>query len=245
MGRNETTRDRPWRGTFHRLAIYSRALSPAEIRSDGGLVRYDLASVPARGGLLTQGSVLTIGGDEASMVTRGLFVLNDLLYSRVGNPPPCVDTTPVPTKPGMSQRAIAEARLADASCGGCHAKFEPLAFSLEKFDGVGAFHEVDDHRNKLREDGEILLPGEAAPVSYETIGEFTDLLANSERVRMGITRKLTQFVIGRPLVASDQPILERIHEATHSNGGTYEALITAIVMSDLVQMTGTEAGSAR
>ena len=30
-------------------------------------------------------------------------------------------------------------------------EFEPLAFSLEKFDGVGAFHEVDDHGNKLRE----------------------------------------------------------------------------------------------
>ena len=37
----------------------------------GGLARYDLKSVPERGGLLTQGSVLTIGGDEASMVTRG------------------------------------------------------------------------------------------------------------------------------------------------------------------------------
>ena len=30
-------------------------------------------------------------------------------------------------------------------------------------------------------------------------------VAGSQRVRMGITRKLTQFVIGRPLVASDQP----------------------------------------
>ncbi|MEE2934519.1 MAG: hypothetical protein VYA84_00815 [Planctomycetota bacterium] len=39
-------------------------------------VRYDLTEIPSRGGLLTHGSVLTIGGDNASMVTRGLFVLN-------------------------------------------------------------------------------------------------------------------------------------------------------------------------
>ncbi len=48
-----------------------------------GLERYELASFPARGGLLTQGSVLTIGGDEASMVARGLFVLHDLLRGSV------------------------------------------------------------------------------------------------------------------------------------------------------------------
>ncbi|MDE0736673.1 MAG: DUF1592 domain-containing protein, partial [Pirellulaceae bacterium] len=39
-----------------------------------GINRYDLTSVPGRGGLLTQGSVLTVGGDEASMVARGLFI---------------------------------------------------------------------------------------------------------------------------------------------------------------------------
>ncbi|HUG90017.1 MAG TPA: LamG-like jellyroll fold domain-containing protein, partial [Planctomycetaceae bacterium] len=238
---NETSKDRPWRGTFHRLAIDSRALSAEEIRSEGGLARYDLAAVPARGGLLTQGSVLTIGGDEASMVTRGLFVFNDLLYSRVGNPPPCVDTTPVPTKPGMSQRAIAETRLADQSCSGCHSKFEPLAFSLEKFDGTGAFHDVDEHGNKLREDGQIVFPGEAQPVSYQTTGEFLDLLAGSERVRRGITRKLTQFAIGRPLVETDGPVVDKIHQTAQEAGGTYAALMTAIVMSDLVQRTGTEA----
>ena len=45
-----------------------------------GLAKYDLSAVPERG-LLTYVSVLTIGGDEASMVTRGLFVLHDLLRS--------------------------------------------------------------------------------------------------------------------------------------------------------------------
>ena len=47
-----------------------------------GLQRYDLSKIPERGGLLTQGSILTVGGDEASMVTRGLFILHDLLRFR-------------------------------------------------------------------------------------------------------------------------------------------------------------------
>lgn len=233
---NESTKDRPWAGTFHMLAIYDRALSPEEIRSRvESPSRYDLGAIPGRGGLLTQGSVLTVGGDEASMVARGLFVLRNVLWGSVDDPPPCVDTTPVPTQPGMSQRAISEARLANKACTACHSSFEPLAFGLEKFDGLGAYHEVDEHGNKLREDGEILFPGAEKPVAYKSASELMDLLARSDRVRVGITRKLTQFALGRPLTPQDAPAIDKIHESSQKNGGTYAALITAIITSDLVQ----------
>jgi mono/diheme cytochrome c family protein len=239
---NETSHDRPWRGKYHLVAIYSRALSGEEVRANsraraegGAWRRYDLTSVPGRGGLLTQGSALTIGGDEASMVTRGLFVLHELLYSGVADPPPCVDTRPVPTKPGLTQRAVAEARIANQACGGCHAKFEPLAFGLEKFDGVGAFQEADEHGNKLREDGEILFPDQERPVTYKTSAELMDLLAGSDRVRRAITRKVTQFAIGRPIAETDEPVIDAIHQAALKAGGTYADLLTAIVLSDLVQ----------
>ena len=202
--------------------------------------RYDLDSVPSRGGLLTQGSVLTVGGDEASMVTRGLFVLHDLLRGVVKDPPPCVDTTPVPTKPGLTKRAIAEARIANASCGGCHARFEPLAFGLEKFDGLGSYHEKDEHGNKLRDDGEILFPGSAKPVKYKSSKELMNLLAQSARVKESLTWKVAQFAMGRPLSATDAPILDQIHETAQKAGGRYPDLMLAIIQSNLVQKTRTE-----
>ena len=250
---NETTGDRPWRGVFHRVAIYSRPFTPDEVRRNHAagsrvgalgerdtLARYDLKDVPSRGGLLTQGSLLTIGGDEASMVTRGLFILHDLLYSKVGSAPPGTDTRPVPAKPGQSRRAVAETRIADSACVSCHSRFEPLAFGLERFDGVGAYHEVDEHGNRLREDGEILFPGEEKPVPYTTSQELMELLAKSERVKKNITRKLAQFAIGRPLIESDAPIIDAVHARAQEGGGTYASLITAIATSDLVQMTRTE-----
>ncbi len=205
-----------------------------------GMTRYDLTKVPERGGLLTQGSLLTIGGDNASMVTRGLFVLNDLLFSEVGDPPPGLDTTPVPPSPGRSHRAIAMERVESTSCGGCHSRFEPLAYGLERFDGLGSYHKVDRHGNQLREDGEILFPGTGKPVAYKSASELMDLLANSDRVSQCLTRKLTQFALGRPLVAADARSVRQIHGQAHENGGTYASTITAIVMSDLVQQTRTE-----
>jgi hypothetical protein len=200
---------------------------------------YDVSKVKGRGGLLTQASVLTVGGDEASMVSRGLFVLHDLLRGIVRDPPPCVDTTPVPTKPGLTQRAIAEARLANAKCGGCHLRFEPLAFGLEKFDGIGEFHDRDEHGNELQEDGEILIPGTAKSISFRTSEELVNLLAGSERIKETITWKVTQFALGRPLGAADAATVADIHHAAQKAGGTYRDTITAVVLSDLVQTSRT------
>ena len=174
------------------------------------------------------------------MVTRGLFVLNHVLRGRVNAPPACVDTTPVPTEPGLSQRRIAEIRLADSSCAGCHRRFEPLAFSLERFDGIGAWHRRDQHGNDLRQNGEILFPGAEKAVTYETTAELANLLADSPRVSETITWKLAQFSLGRPLMAGDLPELNAIHETARTNGGTYAAVMTALLTSELVRMSRTE-----
>ncbi|MEM9659153.1 MAG: DUF1592 domain-containing protein, partial [Planctomycetota bacterium] len=178
-----------------RLAEHYRLQSAGAGVEGSSLLRYELEDDLARGGLLTQGSLLTVGGDEASMVPRGLLVMHELLRGVVKDPPPCVDTTPIPTKSGVTQRTIALGRLGNPSCGGCHAKFEPLAFGLEKFDGLGTFREQDEHENPLRDDGEILIPGEAESRPYRSAAELMDLLAESPRVKQSITWKLTQFAI--------------------------------------------------
>lgn len=203
--------------------------------------RHDLTGNPARGGLLTHGSVLTMGGDDASMVTRGLFIMHNLLRGVVKDPPPGVDTTPVPARPGHSHRQAAEKRIADKSCGGCHSKFEPLAFALEKYDGLGTFHQEDRHGNSLREDGEVLFPGESTAVSYQTAGDLMDLLAGNERVSKSLTWKICQFSLGRPLTFRDAAHVQSVHASAGKNGGTWSALMTALVTSDLVRMTRTEA----
>lgn len=226
--------------TSSRLADFYDLNSADATTVEKGLVRFDLSDNPYRGGLLTQASVLTMGGDEASMVTRGLFVLRDLLRGTVKPPPPGLDVTPVPAKPGESNRFIAMTRINDNSCGGCHGRFEPLAFGLEKFDGLGAFSPTDEHGNQLREDGEVVIPGEPEPVAYQSTAELMDILAESDRVSQTLTWKVAQWALGRPLTSRDARALDSIHAISHKHGGTYSNLMTALVMSDLVQTTRTE-----
>lgn len=210
-------------------------------RGDQELVRTNLTEDSTRGGLLSHGSVLTVGGDSASMVTRGLFVMHNLLRGVVKDPPPGVDTTPVPARPGLSHRGAAEDRIADRNCGGCHEKFEPLAFGLETYDGLGSFHLKDSHGNQLRQDGDVLIPGEAKAKGYQSTGELMNILARTERVGQSLTWKITQFSLGRPLGIHDALHVEEIHTAARKAGGNYPAVIKSLVLSDLVRMTRTEA----
>lgn len=194
--------------------------------------KYDLSRTP-RGGILTQGSLLTIGGDEASMVTRGLFVLHDLLRGSVKDPPAGVDTTPVPSAPGLSHRVVAERRMLDESCGGCHAKFEPLAFGLEQYDGLARYAKRDHFGNDLREDGEILIPGTSQLINYKNSRQLMDLLAKSSRVRQNIIWKLTQFALGRPIANSDRPHLDTLFLNVREQQ-TYQNVLLNLATSPII-----------
>jgi hypothetical protein len=115
-----------------------------------------------------------------------------------------------------------------------------LAFAFEKFDGVGAFHEEDEYGNALREDGELTIPGAKKAIRYESVAQLADLLAESDRVSKTLTWKVAQWALGRPLTLADAPVLDSIYEEAKKEGTTYSAVLSAIVLSDLVLTTQTE-----
>jgi hypothetical protein len=107
---------------------------------------------------------------------------------------------------------------------------------LERFDGLGSYSRQDRFGNELREDGSVQWPGSEEVFSYETTQQLLVALADSDRLKRGITRKLAQFAIGRPLVPADGPAIDAIHQRGWENGGTYSSLMTEIMVSDLVRL---------
>jgi len=103
--------------------------------------------------------------------------------------------------------------------------------------------EKDEHGNKLREDGVVVIPGRKQPTPYRTAAQLMDVLAGSDRVAETLTWKLTQYALGRPLLEADAPALAKIHAratagASRDGAGTYQRTIVAIVTSDLVAEQG-------
>ena len=192
---------------------------------------YDLSAIEERGGLLTQGALLTIGGDDSSMVSRGLFVFENVLCQHPESPPEGVDTTPPELVPGQSQRDYSEQRVGNPSCAGCHVQFEPFAWGLERYLADGTYALTDYLGNELREDGALRLPSGGGPVDFETADEMMEILAGESSVRECFGAKGVQFAIGRPLIESDECSMGKVQERFAGSGQTWRDLIVAIALS--------------
>jgi hypothetical protein len=108
--------------------------------------RVTLAPESKRGGLLRQGSVLSVTSyaTRTSPILRGVFVLGTSL----GAPPP----VPPPNVPALDESTMAAnlpmrerlaAHRSNAVCASCHRTIDPVGFSLENFNAVGQWRDVE------------------------------------------------------------------------------------------------------
>ena len=107
--------------------------------------RVDLTGTP-RGGVVTQGSVLTVSSyaTRTSPVLRGKWILENLLNAPPPEPPadvPNLDETNIGTS--ASVRMQLEEHRKNPTCASCHRRMDPLGFGLENFDAVGAWRTMD------------------------------------------------------------------------------------------------------
>ncbi len=217
-----------------RVAAYYGLDAPDE----DGVV--DVSGVPERGGLLTQGAILTIGGNDSSMVQRGLFLMDVFLCLDLDSPPDGVDTTPPPLEEGRSQRFYSEERTENPACGGCHRQMEPLAYGLERFDATGRYRTEDEFGNPLRADGEVRFGPWTEPETYTNVGELGAVLSGSERVQDCLTLKLSQWSMGRRLRTGDACALSSLRDAILESDASYRDMLVALAQSPLLRTIRTE-----
>ena len=101
---------------------------------------------PNRGGLLGQGSMLTVTSypNRTSVVQRGKWILDNLLGSPPPPPPPVPDLKPhAPDGRLLTMREAMEQHRSNAICQSCHARMDPIGFALENYDGVGKWRDKD------------------------------------------------------------------------------------------------------
>jgi len=96
-----------------------------------------------RQGVLGFAGILTLRSSAGgtSPTQRGLFVRNHVLCQTVP-PPPRGDVTvlePVPPGVVMSTRERLARHAEDPQCAACHDLMDPIGFSLQNFDAVGAY----------------------------------------------------------------------------------------------------------
>ena len=186
-----------------------------------------------RRGLLGQASILTLNsyGNRTSPVTRGKYVLSNILGTPPPPPPPNVP--PLDEKPGraLSMRERMEAHRANPACSGCHKLMDPIGLSLENFDGIGRWRTTD---------GGVRIDATSTLWDGTTVdgpaGLRRAILGRPEQFARTATEMLLTYALGRGLEYTDMPVVRSVVRESAGRRYRFSSLVAGIVKSGPFQM---------
>jgi hypothetical protein len=195
-----------------------------------------LVRLPAdspRGGILTQGAVLTVTSNptRTSPVKRGLFVLENIL----GTPPPPAPPDVPALEEAAKRFAGREPKLSEMLavhrenklCNSCHERMDPLGLAFENFTALGTWRETE--AGQLIEVSGRLVTGER----FSSVRELKGILTHERRLDYYrcLTEKLLTYSLGRGLTYHDTDTVDQIVGALEREGGRMSVLINGVIES--------------
>ena len=176
-----------------------------------------------RRGLLGHGSILALNSyaNRTSPVTRGKYVLTNILGTPPPEPPPNVP--PLEEKPGkpLTMRERMEAHRESPACASCHKLMDPIGLALENFDGIGRWRTTDagvriDPSSTLWDGSEVNGPA----------GLRQAILSRPEQFARTATEMLLTYALGRGLEYYDMPIVRAIVKDAARSNYRFSSLVT-------------------
>lgn len=203
--------------------------------------RVKLDADSKRGGLLTQGAILSLtsDGQRHRPVHRGKWVM-ECIYGRSPPPPPAnvdaIEPTP-PDQPKASLRVKLDAHKSNASCAACHRKIDPLGFAFDQFDAIGRFREREVVTDGSGENPPVDAGGELPDGrKFRNAGEFKQLVvADLDRFNTALVEKLATFALRRTLTHDDRAALAAVAATSRAHDYRLRDLLEALVTSELFQ----------
>jgi mono/diheme cytochrome c family protein len=197
--------------------------------------KVELPAATRRGGVLTQASVLTVSSyaTRTSPVIRGKWILENILNSAPPPPPPNVPSLKEDEVGAVSMREMLQKHRENPSCAGCHARMDPLGFSLENFDAIGAWREKDgqlaiDTSGELPSGRKFDGPDELRKIVLEDKDAFARCIAE----------KMLTFAIGRGVTRDDQPAITSIAGQMAREDYRFSTLVLGVINSPQFQLRG-------
>ncbi len=177
--------------------------------------KVSLKNMP-RGGLLGQGSILTVTSyaNRTAPTIRGKWVLENILSAPPPPPPPNVPGLRDKNDDGkvLNMRQRMEQHRANPVCASCHKVMDPLGFALENFDATGKWRSMDTASRSAIDASGALPDG----TSFEGFDGLRKVLLEKRREDFVLTvvEKMLTYALGRVLEHTDAPAMRTIIRQT-------------------------------
>lgn len=190
-----------------------------------------------RGGLLGQASVLTVtaNGVETSPVTRGVWILENLLGSPPSPPPPDVEPIEPDTRGTTTIREQLLKHRHVTACADCHSKIDPLGFALEFYDPIGSYRSNYPAKG-LRGKGKQIDGTGNFPDGDSFNNEFElklSLMSRKKQFAKTLIEKLLIFGTGRAVSFQDHQEIEQIAQSIDTTGNGFRDLVKSVATSQI------------
>ncbi len=221
--------------------------------TDSDLKLVTLPKSSPRGGVLTQGAILTVtaNGTNTSPVMRGAWVLDRILGTPPSPPPANVPAIEPDIKGATTMRQqLAQHRDNDA-CRSCHATIDPPGFALENYDVMGAWRDryrslgkgqpvrelIRGHKPQFRLAMEVDAGGQTSSGdSFKDIYDFKQILLQNERqIARNAVERLVAYSTGTAVGFADRAEVESILDKHEAEGFGLRDLVISIVSSNTFQ----------
>lgn len=185
---------------------------------------------PNRGGLLGQGSVLTVtaNGIETSPVTRGVWLLENIFGTPPAPPPDNVPAIDPDIRGAKTMREILTKHRDTPACFACHQKIDPPGFALENFDPIGAWR--TEYKPGVPVDASGTMPDGK---TFSDVSGLKKILAgNQTQFARMLAEKLLAYACGRRMEPLDRPRMDRLTKDLAARGGGFRDLVELAVLSE-------------
>jgi len=183
---------------------------------------------PHRFGILNEAEVLTL---RPGITERGSLINGRVLCQTIPAPPPSQLHSELPVDDGTATRRERLAlSIASPVCAACHALADPSGYSLEHFDEMGDYRELDNGK-AVDASGTLTNP----PISFQDYADLAPQLASSCEAAHCFSTLLGRDALGAPLFADlgdlSEADVNRIARDFVASGYSIRALVDAIVGS--------------
>jgi hypothetical protein len=170
-------------------------------------------------------------GNRTSPVRRGAWILEQITGTPPHAPPPGVEALKenMDGKKAQTVRERMVSHRTNPTCNACHGIIDPIGFSLENFDAIGAWRAKYRETTTPIDSSGQLADGTAVngPVDLRNA-----LLADPDQFVQTLTIKLMTFGLGRGIEYYDMPAVRKVVREAASEDYKFSAILTAIAKSE-------------